>query len=260
MRGARVSAQAMRFVELSDRASSICTRIALKPTMATDLQGGERSRSEGLNSCAGADDVNHVSQPGTTCEAVMSTAFVEAAQWGGPETILLVEDEAFVRTATAEVLESAGYRLVIARSAAEAFEAYRRCSWQVDLLLCDIVMPGMSGRELATALENFYPRARVLLMSGYAEQLAWCGSSACGNQFLAKPFSTPMLLRRVREVLDKPVDSGERAKSRVPCGSAWLAESHGKSEIEAQPGRGSPSPRKREACRRPYNSPRPGQL
>jgi CheY-like chemotaxis protein len=211
-----------------------------------------------LNSCAEAEDVKHASEPGTTGETMMSTAFVEAAQWGGPETILLVEDEAFVRTATAEVLESAGYRLVIARSAGEALAAYRRCSWTVDLLLCDIVMPGMSGRELATALENLYPRTRVLLMSGYAEQLAWCGSSACGKQFLSKPFSIPMLLRRVREVLDKPVDSGERAKSRVPCGSAWLAESHGKSGIKAQPGRGSPSPRKHAACRRPHNSPRPG--
>jgi CheY-like chemotaxis protein len=228
--------------------------------MAIDLLDGERSRSEGLNSCAGAEDVNHVSEPSTTSEAMMSTAFADAAQWSGPETILLVEDEAFVRKATAEVLESAGYRLVIAGSAVEALAAYRRCSWPLDLLLCDIVMPGMNGRELATELENFYPRARILLMSGYAEQLAWCGSSASGEQFMAKPFSIPTLLSRVREVLDKGVDSGERAKSRVPCGSAWLAESHGKSGIEAQPGRGSPSPRKREACRRPHNSPRPGPL
>ena len=226
--------------------------------MAIELQGGERSRSEELNFCAGAEDVNHASEPSTTSEAMMSTVLAEAAPWSGPETILLVEDEAFIRAATAEVLESAGYRLVVARSAVEALEAYRRCSWPVDLLLADIVMPGMSGRELATELENLYPRARVLLMSGYAEQLAWCGRSACGEQFMAKPFSIPLLLRRVRDVLDKPVGSGERAKSRVPCGSAWLAESHGKSGIEAQPGRESPSPRKYAACRRPHNSPHPG--
>ena len=242
--------------------------------MAIDLLDGKQSRSEGLNSCARVEGVNRRSEPATLPgigsevgdaetligETVKNTAFVEAAQWSGPETILLVEDEAFVRTATAEVLESAGYRLVIARNAAEALAAYRRCFWPVDLVLCDIVMPGMSGRELATALENFYSRARVLLMSGHAEQLAWCGSSACGKQFLAKPFSIPVLLRRVREVLDKPVGSGERAKSRVPCDSAWLAESHGKSGIEAQSGRGSPSPRKRAAYRRPHNSPRPGPL
>ena len=162
----------------------------------------------------------------TIGETMTATSFAEAAPWGGPETILLVEDEPFVRTATAEALESTGYRLVIAGSAAEALVAYRRCSWRVDLTLCDIVMPGMSGRELAVELENFYPLPRVLLMSGYAEQLAWCGSSACGKQYLAKPFSIPVLLKRVREVLDKPVDSGRRAKSRTPCGSAWLPESH----------------------------------
>ena len=176
-----------------------------------------------MNSCARFEGVNHRSEPATLPgigpevagaetligEIVKNTAFVEAAQWSALQTILLVEDEAFVRTATAEVLKSAGYRLVIAGNAAEALAVYRRCSWPIDLLLCDIVMPGMSGRELAAALEKFYPRARVLLMSGYAEQLAWCGSSASGKQFLAKPFSIPMLLRRVREVLDEPVDSGK---------------------------------------------------
>ena len=227
--------------------------------MAIDLLDGKQSRSEGLNSCTGVEGVNQRTET-TISETITSAAFAEAVERSGPETILLVEDEVFVRMATAEVLESAGYRVMIAGSSAEALEAYRRCSWPVDLLLADIVMPGMSGRELASALENFYPRARVLLMSGYAEELARCESSARGKQFLAKPFSTPMLLRRVREVLDKPVDSGERAKSRMPCGSAWRAESHGKSGIEAQPGRGFPSPRKHAACRRPHNSPRPGPL
>jgi|SRR5580704_2922548 CheY-like chemotaxis protein len=196
----------------------------------------------------------------TISETTISATFAEAAQWGGPETILLVEDEAFVRKATAEALESAGYRLVIARGAAEALEAYRRCSWPVDLLLADIVMPGMSGRELATEFETFHPRARVLLMSGYAEQLACCALHANDEPHLAKPFSIPLLLRRVREVLDKPVAPGGPAKSHMPCGSAWPAESREKSGIGAQPGRGSPSPHKREACRRPHNSLRPGPL
>jgi len=212
-----------------------------------------------LNSCTGAAGENHGSEPAIR-ETITGAAFAEANEWSGPETILLVEDEAFVRNATAEILESAGYRLVIAATASEALAACRHCSWPVDLLLADIVMPGMSGRELAVELEDFYPHARVLLMSGYAEQLAWCGSSACDKHYLAKPFSIPMLLRRVRQVLNKPADSGERAKSRVPCGSAWPAESREKSGTKAQPGRGSPSPRKREACRRPHNSPHPGPL
>ena len=145
----------------------------------------------------------------TISETTISATFAEAAQWGGPETILLVEDEAFVRKATAEALESAGYRLVIARGAAEALEAYRRCSWPVDLLLADIVMPGMSGRELATEFETFHPRARVLLMSGYAEQLACCALLPKGEEYLAKPFSVHTLLSRVRKVLG---GEGELAK------------------------------------------------
>src|SRR5580700_4654476 len=90
----------------------------------------------------------------TIANTTIGSAFAKASEWSGPETILLVEDEAFVRAATAEVLESAGYRLVIAGSAAEALEAYRTCSLPVDLLLADIVMPGMNGRELATELER----------------------------------------------------------------------------------------------------------
>lgn len=187
-----------------------------------------------MNSCARVEGVNQRSEPATLPgigsevaapetligETMMGAAFAEAAQWGGPETILLVEDEAFVRKVTAEILEFAGYRLVIARSAAEALDAYRGCPGPLDLLLADVVLPGMSGRELAVELASFCPSARVLLMSGYAEQLARCALSSCTHEYLAKPFSIPTLLRRVREVLDKPVNSEGRAKSRLFCGSA----------------------------------------
>jgi two-component system, cell cycle sensor histidine kinase and response regulator CckA len=113
-----------------------------------------------------------------------------------------VEDEAFVRNMTAEVLGSAGYKLVIAGSGAEALEACRMCSEPVDLLLADVVMPGMGGRELAAEFESSCPGARVLLMSGYPEQLALCDLPTNGKGQLAKPFSVEMLLQRVREVLD----------------------------------------------------------
>jgi len=115
-------------------------------------------------------------------------AFAAAAQRSWPETILLVEDEAFVRNATAEVLESAGYRLVIAASAAEALDAYRKCVGRVDLLLADVVMPGMSGSELAAEFERLCPRARVLLMSGRDEQVAGPARSCDGkNLWNGKP-------------------------------------------------------------------------
>ena len=140
------------------------------------------------------------------------SASTEAGKWCGPETILLVEDEAFVRKATAEALESAGYRLLIAKNAAEALEACRNCVRPVDLLLTDVVMPGMSGLDLAAEFETLCPCARVLLISGHAEQFACRELSRSGNQCLAKPFSVRALLKRVREVLDtNPLDQGLQA-------------------------------------------------
>jgi two-component system, cell cycle sensor histidine kinase and response regulator CckA len=135
-------------------------------------------------------------------EAIPATAFLEAESWGRPETILLVEDELFVRRVTAEVLEAAGYRLVIARSGAEALNACRKSSQPFDLLLADVVMPGMSGRELADEYEGLCPHARVLLMSGYAGQLEKRRMPLHRNAYLAKPFSVSELLRKVREALD----------------------------------------------------------
>jgi two-component system, cell cycle sensor histidine kinase and response regulator CckA len=133
---------------------------------------------------------------------------VEPGCWGGPETILLVEDEGFVRKVTAEVLESAGYKLVIARSSAEALGAYRQLSKPVDLLLADVVMPGMSGRDLAAEFKSLCPHTRVLLMSGYAGE-PWCQVSPYGKTCLAKPFTVQTLLKRVREILDtNPADWG----------------------------------------------------
>src|SRR5580692_9621606 len=86
--------------------------------------------------------------PSDTMAAVAFAATRRCA----PETILLVEDEAFVRKVTAEVLESAGYRLVIAGSATEALKACGGCFRPLDLVFADVVMPGMNGRELAVEL------------------------------------------------------------------------------------------------------------
>jgi two-component system, cell cycle sensor histidine kinase and response regulator CckA len=163
-----------------------------------------------LNSPAQVEDTRHkkkaADMPGlsslVSVEAMIGAASADTQQWAGKETILLAEDEAFVRKATGEVLESAGYKVVIAGSAAQALEVHRRCSEQVDLLLADLVMPGISGHELANELVALCPQLRVLLMSGYAEQLALCQLSSYGKKYLAKPFSVPVLLRRVRQVLD----------------------------------------------------------
>jgi two-component system cell cycle sensor histidine kinase/response regulator CckA len=135
-------------------------------------------------------------------EPMPGAAFAVALPSSGPKTILLVEDEAFVRKATAATLESAGYRLLATRSGAEALEAYRTCPHPVDLLLTDVVMPGMSGRHLAAEFERLCPHARILLMSGHAEQLCRSDRSIDDNKYLVKPFSVRTLLGRVRGLLD----------------------------------------------------------
>lgn len=134
-------------------------------------------------------------------EPIRGGAFANPGQQRGSETILFVEDEAFVRRVAAEVLESAGYRVMVAGSATEALLAYRGTE-PVDLLVADVILPGMNGRELAAQVETSDPSARILLMSGYPEQLALCELSAHHRKYLAKPFSIHSLLRTVREALD----------------------------------------------------------
>jgi two-component system cell cycle sensor histidine kinase/response regulator CckA len=170
--------------------------------MAADLLDREqRSDVEDLNSYASVET-----------SPMPATAFSESDQQGRPETILLVENEEFVRKAAGEVLQSAGYRMVIAGNAAEALEACRTSRQPVDLLLTDVVMPGMSGCDLALEFEGLYPHGRVLLMSGHAERVARSKLSRDGEMYLAKPFSIARLLKKVREALDKNL-SDQRARA-----------------------------------------------
>lgn len=137
-----------------------------------------------------------------TTRTVETTAFADIRQPPVPETILLVEDEVFVRKVAADVLESAGYRVLIARNSAEALALFRARSELVDLLLSDIVMPGMSGSELAAEFQNLCPSVRILLMSGHGGQLVSSDPLFRGENYLAKPFSVRMLLKSVRHALD----------------------------------------------------------
>jgi two-component system, cell cycle sensor histidine kinase and response regulator CckA len=135
------------------------------------------------------------------------------------ETILLVEDEAFVREVTAEVLKSAGYKVLTSKSAGEAVGAYEEALDHIDLLLTDVVLPGESGRTLARKLRSHDPSLPVLLITGYGEQMAMSGTEAEGMQCLPKPFSAPILLKKVQQILDgRKTDAGEcRALTRA-CG------------------------------------------
>jgi CheY-like chemotaxis protein len=116
-------------------------------------------------------------------------------------TILLVEDEAFVRDVTGEVLRSAGYQVVAAKNADEAAQAHQRRSGEVDLLLTDIVLPGEDGLRLAARLTERSPRLKVLFVTGYGERMAL--HTGDGSEWLAKPFSSEMLLGRIRQLLDR---------------------------------------------------------
>jgi two-component system cell cycle sensor histidine kinase/response regulator CckA len=123
----------------------------------------------------------------------------------GRETILLAEDEQLVRLLTRKVLELAGYRVLVAAGGAEALVAAERHDGPIHLLLTDVVMPEMNGRELMHRLAQLRPDVRVLYMSGYADEaVARHGALDPRTAFLQKPFTPEGLARKVRAVLDEP--------------------------------------------------------
>jgi PAS domain S-box-containing protein len=122
---------------------------------------------------------------------------------GGAETILLVEDAEGVRELARESLERRGYAVLVASSPAEALEILQRHGRPIDLLLTDVVLPGMSGSELAARLLPFHPETKVLYMSGYTDDaVVQHGVLEEHVAFLPKPFTLAGLARKVREVLD----------------------------------------------------------
>jgi len=128
---------------------------------------------------------------------------------GGRETVLLAEDEASVRQLATLILERNGYRVVAAADGMAALAAAGAHEGTIDLLLTDVIMPGLNGRELAERFATLYPTARVLYMSGYAgEALSAQGVLDPSVAFLAKPFVPAELARKVRAVIDEPAPSG----------------------------------------------------
>jgi PAS domain S-box-containing protein len=134
-------------------------------------------------------------------EAVVEAALPEAvAVLGGTETVLVVEDQAEVRDYAATTLKAYGYRVIKAENAGEALLLYER--ERIDLLLTDVVMPNISGRELAGRLGKMQPGIKVLFMSGYTDNVvAHHGVLEKGVAFIQKPFSPERLALRVRQVL-----------------------------------------------------------
>jgi len=121
----------------------------------------------------------------------------------GDETVLVAEDEEAVRELTRRILASAGYRVLTAANAGEALLLCEQQGGAVDLLLTDVVMPKMSGKQLADRLGGICPRLKILFMSGYTDNaIVHHGALDPGTHFIGKPFSAAELTRKVREVLD----------------------------------------------------------
>lgn len=119
------------------------------------------------------------------------------------ETILLVEDEEFVRNVTQEVLEMEGYKVLGVANGAEAIERVTKFPTAIDLLLTDVVLPGMNGRDLAGRLALMQPGLRVMFMSGYTDNTVLRDSVAEANTpYLQKPFTLDALIAKVHEALD----------------------------------------------------------
>ena len=117
-------------------------------------------------------------------------------------TVLVVEDDQGVRKLTRAVLESIGYSVLEAREGYTAYELAKRHKGEINLLLTDVILPGMNGREVSEHLMRLRPDLKVLFMSGFpADVLGPGGVLGEDSAFLQKPFTADGLLRRVREVL-----------------------------------------------------------
>jgi DNA-binding response OmpR family regulator len=115
----------------------------------------------------------------------------------------LVEDEPAVRALTARILIREGYEVIPAENAAEAVKVYESYQRPIDLLLTDVIMPGMSGKELSDHLRGLGNGFRTLYMSGYTDEIITeRGMLNESEELIQKPFNAETLLRKVREVLE----------------------------------------------------------
>jgi PAS domain S-box-containing protein len=124
----------------------------------------------------------------------------------GTETILVAEDAELVRHLTREILEVRGYNVIEASNGEEAIQVCKNYVGTIHLTLSDVVMPGINGRELAEAAVRLRPEMKVLLMSGYTDEISKSGFLHPGLHFIEKPFTSNSLALKIREVLDRSND------------------------------------------------------
>ncbi|MBN2365894.1 MAG: PAS domain S-box protein [Calditrichaeota bacterium] len=134
---------------------------------------------------------------------------------GGSETILLVEDEEMVREMAVRILKEKGYTVLASGHGTQAMEVSNNFRKKIDLLVTDIVMPGMSGKELVQNIRKERPDLKVLYISGYTDEvISQQGLLEEDVNFLQKPFPPQKLLMRIREVLEEEKKDGDREKGK----------------------------------------------
>jgi PAS domain S-box-containing protein len=139
----------------------------------------------------------------TECAEVVEALESKPLAMGGEETILLVDDEEFIRELMVDVLGQAGYTVLTAGNGEQALEVYRREQAQIDLIILDLIMPGMGGSKCLEELLKIGSQARVLIASGYSPDASTKGALETGAAgFINKPYDTKQLLELVRKILD----------------------------------------------------------
>jgi CheY-like chemotaxis protein len=140
--------------------------------------------------------------PRDYAEASREVGTEEASPQRGSGTILLVEDEPLLNTIVREALEEHGYEVLDATTPADALAISASVKQRIDLLLTDVIMPGMSGDDLARLVVQQRPSTKVIFMSGYTNHaLANDATIPSDARYLEKPIATTLLIRTIREVL-----------------------------------------------------------
>lgn len=119
----------------------------------------------------------------------------------GRRTVLLVEDESFVREATSSILENAGFRVLPAVDADDAMKIYEECGHLIDLVMTDMILPGRTGRQLGDDLHHLSPGIKILITSGYGNAEYTTEEPESQTYFLAKPYSRRGLIEKIQEML-----------------------------------------------------------